>query len=167
MGTMVYFKRILVPTDMSAFSLAAMEYAASLRLLYASTLYILHVGEDPPALLSLHGAGEGNNTGRLLEGYRRDLDKFVADNIPADIKITPVVRIGNPADVIRAFAEEEGVDLIVMATHGRTGLRHIFMGSVAEKVVRLSNIPVLSVKPSPVQDTIIDEKDVENELHLR
>jgi nucleotide-binding universal stress UspA family protein len=68
---------------------------------------------------------------------------------------------------IRKFAEEEGVDLVVIATHGRTGLKHIVMGSVAERTVRHSSIPVLTVKPHPLRETILKNEDVERDLHLR
>ena len=54
-----------------------------------------------------------------------------------------------------------------MATHGRTGVKHVLMGSVAEKVVRLSAVPVLTVKPLPIRESLLREEDVENELHLR
>ena len=166
---MVYFNRILIPTDMSPFSLVALEHAASLRLLYSSSLYMLYVGEETPPLLALHNAefGTPEYKERLLQGFRNDLVAFAAKNVPDDIKITPVVRLGNPADEIKRLAQEEGIDLVVMATHGRTGFKHILMGSVAEKVVRLSNIPVLTVKPRPVQETLLEQKDVESELHLR
>jgi hypothetical protein len=59
------------------------------------------------------------------------------------------------------------VDLIVMATHGRTGVKHALMGSVAEKVVRISTVPVLTVKPFPIRESVLRDEDVENELHLR
>ena len=62
---------------------------------------------------------------------------------------------------------DEHVDLVVMATHGRTGLKHVLMGSVAEKVVRMSTAPVLTVKPRVVREYIIAAEDVEHDLHIR
>jgi len=86
--------------------------------------------------------------------------------VGADIPLVPVVKTGSPAAVIKRFAEEEGMDLIVMATHGRTGLRYILMGSVAERVVRISSVPVLTVKPQPLREAILKREDIETELHL-
>ena len=74
-------------------------------------------------------------------------------NVPAQTRLTAVVRRGMPAEEIKRFAQEEGIDLIVMASHGRTGLRHMVMGSVAERVVRLCSVPVLTVKPHPFRES--------------
>ena len=153
---MMYLRKILVTTDLSEYSLAAMEYASSFGLLYSSNLFLLHVADHR----------EGHH-GRTEEESRKVLDHFVEKRISRDINLVPVVRFGNPALEIRKFAEEEGMDLVVMATHGRTGLRHIVMGSVAEKVVRQSNVPVLTVKPHPLRESILQNEDVEKELHLR
>jgi nucleotide-binding universal stress UspA family protein len=95
------------------------------------------------------------------------LREFVKSSVSSGLNVNTVVRRGTPAEEIIRYAEQEGVDLIVIATHGRTGLRHIVMGSVAERIVRLSNIPVLSVKPGPFRDRILKDEDIENELHLR
>jgi nucleotide-binding universal stress UspA family protein len=166
---MVYIKKILVTTDMSEFSLAALEYASSFGHLFSSAIHLLYVVEPGAPKFSHHGH-EGQHRDprpRSKEEARGILDEFVTKNVNPDIKLAPTVRTGNPADEIRRFAEQEGVDLIVMATHGRTGLRHVVLGSVAEKVVRLSSIPVLTVKPPPMRENILQDEDVEKELHLR
>jgi nucleotide-binding universal stress UspA family protein len=155
-GCLIYFRKILITTDLSEYSLAAMEYASSFGLLYSSTLYFLHVVDSR----------EGHHV-RTEEEAHRALGEFIKQRVPSDVKLVPVVRFGHPSDEIRKFAEEEGVDLVVIATHGRTGLRHIMMGSVAEKTVRHSSIPVLTVKPHPFRESILREEDVEKELHLR
>jgi nucleotide-binding universal stress UspA family protein len=152
---MMYLRKILVTTDLSEYSLAAMEYAASFGLLYSSTLFLLYVIE----------AREGHHGEE--EGARRALDAFIMKHVSPDVRIVPVIRQGNPSFEIRKFAEEEGVDMIIIATHGRTGLRHIVMGSVAERTVRHSNVPVLSVKPRPLREGFLRNEDVEKELHLR
>lgn len=144
-------RRILVTTDLSAHSLEAMEYAASFGLLYTSQLFLLHVVES--------GRSEE-------EGYAA-LSQFAADHLRTEQKVRLIVRSGNAADEIVRFAQEEAIDLIVMATHGRTGLQHMVMGSVVERVVRLASAPVLAVKPQPVREGILREEDVEMELHLR
>ncbi len=152
---MMYLRKILVPTDLSEHSLAAMEYAASFGLLYSSTLFLLYVIDSK----------EGHHRGE--EEARKALDAFILKHISAEISLVPVIRQGNPPFEIRKFAEQEAVDLIVIATHGRTGLRHILMGSVAERTVRHSSIPVLSIKPHPLRESILRNEDVEKELHLR
>jgi universal stress protein A len=153
---MVYLRKILVTTDLSEFSLAAMEYATTFGLLFASQIFLLHVVE-----------GKEGHTRRPEADPQAALEKFILNQINPDIKLIPVVRFGNPASEIKKFAEEEQVDLVVLATHGRTGLKLMVMGSVAEKVVRLSNIPVLAVKPHPMRESILQNEDVEEELHLR
>lgn len=146
----VYLKKILVPTDLSPYSLAAMEFASSFGLRYMSKLYLLHVVE----------------AGHLEEG-KTALKEFAEKNLSPEPRVEPVVKAGNPIVEIMRFAEQEGADIIVMATHGRTGLRHVMMGSVAERVVRHSSIPVLTVKPRPLRENILKDEDVENDLHLR
>jgi nucleotide-binding universal stress UspA family protein len=65
------------------------------------------------------------------------------------------------------YASAEGMDLIIMATHGRTGLAHVVMGSIAEKVVRHSEVPVLTIKPLPLHPTWVKQQDVDEQLHLQ
>jgi nucleotide-binding universal stress UspA family protein len=158
---MVFLKKILVTTDLSDFSMAALEYATSLGTLFTSRLYILHVVD---AREGFHGK-EGHPKNE--EEAHRSLEDFVHAHVPAETRITLVVRKGEAAEEISRFAEQEGIDLIVIATHGRTGLRHMLLGSVAERIVRSSGIPVLTVKPHPFRENILQNEDVEKELHLR
>ncbi len=163
---MIYLRKILVPTDLSEFSLAAMDYASSFGLLYGSRLYMLYV-LDRSVHLPIPGEENRRENAAGSGSAEEALEGFVARHVSRDVRLRTVVRRGTPSEEIRKFAEEEGIDLIVMATHGRTGLRHIVLGSVAEKVVRQAGIPVLTVKPRPLREEIIQEEDIENELHLR
>ena len=95
------------------------------------------------------------------------LAEFVARNVDPDVRLTQVVRTGRAAEEITRFAREENIDLIVMATHGWTGVKHALLGSVAEKVVRYAAVPVMTVKPLPVREALLRDEDIENELHLR
>jgi len=149
----VYLKKILVTTDLSQFSLEALQYAQSFGLLYASRIFLLYVEE--------HGHHRGG------ESAVASLAEFVARNADPDLRLTQVIRTGHAAEEITRFSQEEHVDLIVMATHGRTGVKHALLGSVAEKVVRFSAVPVMTVKPLPVREALLRDEDVENELHLR
>ncbi|MBI5473885.1 MAG: universal stress protein [Ignavibacteriae bacterium] len=166
---MVYLKKILITTDLSEHSAAAFEHAFSLGLLYASKMFVLHVVEEAHARFRLPGHEEDvqqQSTRLEAEGLVK-LNQFVLSHVGTERKIHPIVRIGIPEREILSFAEEEGLDLVVMATHGWTGLKHIVLGSVAEKVVRHSSVPVLTVKPKPMQEPVVRREDVESELHLK
>lgn len=133
-------KTILFPTDFSTLSDAALIHATSLARDSGAKLVILHV-EEPPAA---YGGGEmyyglpEPNTEALAEM----LEKIVPDAIPFEHRMVA----GDPATEIVRVAEEEHADVIVMGTHGRTGLRRLLMGSVAEAVVRRAECPVMTFK---------------------
>ena len=135
-------KRILFPTDFSTASDAGLPLAASLARDMGATLIVLHVEE--PALA--YGGGE------LYYGQTEPdhaaLVRMLHQVKPADPKIPCEHRMlmGDPADEIIKAATDEGVDLIVLGTHGRSGLARFLMGSVAEHVVRKATCPVLTVK---------------------
>lgn len=166
---MIYLKKILIPTDLSEHSLAGFEHAFSLGLLYGSKVYVLYVAPAAPSMLTLYGveADMELQSAHTEEAGVKKLNQFITDHIGSDRKVISVVRSGVAEDEIIRFAEEENVDLIVLATHGWTGMKHILVGSVAEKLVRHSTIPVLTVKPKPMRDEIVRNEDVEKELHLR
>ena len=77
------------------------------------------------------------------KGYEKSLQEVIEHRLPKGLSVHPLVVLGHPVDEILQLAQDQKMDLIVIATHGRTGLPHFFFGSVAEKVVRLSPIPVL------------------------
>jgi nucleotide-binding universal stress UspA family protein len=150
---MVFLRNILITTDLSEYSLAALEYAFTLGLLFGARLTLLHVAE--------HGQYRNEAQAALL------LEEFAARTIDTRIRPELAVRTGHAAEQIRDFAREREMDVIVMATHGRTGIKHALLGSVAQKVVRLSTVPVLTVKPHAVRESLLRFADVEHELHLR
>ncbi len=166
---MVNLKKILVTTDLSEHSAAAFDYAFSFGLLYASKMYVLYVAESAVSPFALYGSDSDKQlyAAQANETSRERLDQFVRSHIGTERKVVPVVRFGVPSEEIIAFAEEERMDLIVMATHGRTGLQHIVLGSVAERIVRRSHVPVLTVKPKKLREDIVRAEDVELELHLK
>jgi nucleotide-binding universal stress UspA family protein len=160
-------KKILVPTDLSELSIAAVDYAASLALTYDAKIYMLYVveGESRHETTPVEPQS-APASGPYEEEGKKELHRFVYWKLREVGGVIEVVRVGKAETEIRRFAEEEGIDLIVMATHGRTGLAHVLMGSVAEKVVRLSSVPVMTVKPESCLGALITEKDVEEDLHL-
>lgn len=164
---MKIIKKILVPTDFSDLSLAAMEYASTFSIIYDAPISVIHVVDKTP-VLGFHTVDLNFET--LLrdaeEKARKDLNLFLSRKLPNHRGIHPVVKRGEAYKEIVKFAEEGKFDLIVMATHGRTGLAHSLMGSVAEKVVRHSSVPVLTVNPLKMEEDLITEEDVKEQLHI-
>jgi nucleotide-binding universal stress UspA family protein len=138
--------KILYPTDFSTTGQTALEMATSLARDRGATLVIMHVEEPPMA----YGGGELYYG--IEEPDREELKRMLAEVRPSDPAVSCEHRlmIGSPATAIIEMAESENVELIVMATHGRTGLLRVLMGSVAEEVVRKAKCPVLTVKPAAV-----------------
>ena len=139
--------KILFPTDFSAFGQEALRWATVLARDTGATLIIAHVEEPPMA----YGGGEMYFPSE--EGDREELRRALVKIVPTDPKVRfeHKLLVGDPASAIVEAAEEENADLIVLGTHGRTGLTRLLMGSVAENVVRKAKCPVLTVKhPSPV-----------------
>jgi nucleotide-binding universal stress UspA family protein len=160
---MFTIKKILVTTDFSDFSIAALEYAFAMATVHEASVHLLYV-VDPRARYAL---GKGSRSAADHEQTARvSMQQFINDTIDEFTVVTPVIRSGVPADEIAQYAREEQIDLIVMATHGRTGLAHALIGSIAEKVIRSSTVPVFVVKPTAVIEKLITEDDVARDLHL-
>ena len=143
--------RILVPTDFSADADAAVVYALRLASAFGASVGLLHVVENPIAAgvwsSEVYTAEIAGLQINLVRDAEERLRKYAAEMGAA---VTSEVRTGPAARVILEFAKEHGVDLIVMGTHGRTGLAHALMGSVAERVVRLARCPVLTLRAETV-----------------
>lgn len=138
----MHAKKIVFPTDFSTSSDAALEHAAGLARDMGGRLLIVHVEEPPLA----YGGGEMYYG--VPEPDHGAVEKMLAKVKPhtADVGYEHHLLIGSPADEIVRFADEQSADLIVMGTHGRSGLRRMLMGSVAEAVVRRANCPVFTFK---------------------
>jgi nucleotide-binding universal stress UspA family protein len=143
------FRIILCPVDFDDNSIAALDLACKLAAQNQARLYILHVAAMPIAASQL--------TPIPLEPYpvwehdaRVRLERTARERLEGRVLYEVVTRSGLPGPVILDVQEELGADLIVMATHGRSGLGHLLLGSVAEKVVRESPKPVLVVRPPGV-----------------
>jgi nucleotide-binding universal stress UspA family protein len=142
--------RILVPTDFSPASDAALEYARALAVRMGASICLVHAFDDPFA----SGAFVGDGTVMMPVDLRRRLEDWareqlavryaaIAETLPG---CSIVMLTGSPAKRIVEQAENIGADLVVMGTHGRTGLGHLFIGSVAERVVRTAKCPVLTTR---------------------
>lgn len=138
-------KTILAPTDFSPASRAALAYASALAHQWDALLLIVHV-EEPVAAIMLN---ENLESPLYPNPETRQLLESVVPN-DAQVRYEHRLALGIAAEEIPRLAEYEKVDLIVMGTHGRTGLTRLLMGSVAEAVVRRATCPVLTVKcPAP------------------
>jgi nucleotide-binding universal stress UspA family protein len=153
------FNRILVPTDFSEPSDAALDYARRLARRFGASLHLLHVIEPIAASGMLSNEMYIGTTPGMYELLVKEAQaKFSARAFPpgrAPGRTTTEVMTGHSAQTIVDYAEDQRIDLIVMGTHGRTGLAHLLMGSVAEHVVRTAPCPVMTVrqgpKPQPVR----------------
>jgi universal stress protein A len=146
---MIDLRRILVPTDFSRYSDVALTYATALAEKFNAELYLLHVVQDlavfvpdavavtPPIALPVE---------QFATAAREALQRVVSEHHLERFKVHPEVREGAPFYEIIRFAKEAQIDLIVMGTHGHTGLVHVLLGSVTEKVVRKAPCPVLTVR---------------------
>lgn len=144
------FKKILVPTDFSAASTFALEYATQLAKRLGASINILHVIEDPFVAGAWSSEIYVAEVPQLRAAIIQEAEKRLENALsPADRKtfsVTSDVMTGSPASTIAKVAEERHIDLIVMGTHGRSGMAHLLLGSVAEKVVRIASCPVLTIR---------------------
>jgi nucleotide-binding universal stress UspA family protein len=137
------YERILVPLDGSGLAEVALPYAEQLARRLGSDIYLIYVSESAEVpqhyvhRFYLQKIGEATK-----EGARR----VVGESAGKAIKIEPTVLVGHPAEEIVDYADKEDVSLIVMATHGRSGIRRWALGSVAEKVVRATDRPVALIR---------------------
>lgn len=139
-------KRILVPTDFSPTSDLAMDYAADLARKLGAAIQLLHV-VDEPSFAAVYPDGYFVDLPALrVQAMDEAQKRFAALAGRVDLDVTTDVQFGRPAVVIADQALARGTDLIVMGTHGRGGVAHLLLGSVAERVVRTAPCPVLTVR---------------------
>jgi len=151
---MIKISRILVPTDFSELGNLAVEYGAAIAEQFHSELEILHVIDDyfalaPEAQLMLPDRHE--YLCDLQAAARAELAKLTATGKHSETHVGRHTTVGRPFEEIVRFAKEHQIDLIVIGSHGRRGISHLLMGSVAERVVRVAGCPVLTVRPDQHQ----------------
>ena len=140
--------RILVPTDFSPAAGAALDSALTLAHEFKATIVLMHVFG-----VTSYDYGDMANRATTdyataLEQVARDaLNRLVASHAKAGVQIAGALYSGTPWEQILQAIEQHGVDLVVIGRHGRTGIAQALLGSVTEKVVRLSPVPVLTVLP--------------------
>ena len=165
------WKSILVPHDFSPCADRALHLAVELAKVHHAEITLLHVSDLPDDLTGdtvVEPPGEGSSlvvADYATRGALRRLD-MIAEPLRREGRLVQTKAVtGTCADEILSAAQELGTDVLVVGTHGRTGLSHFWLGSVAEELVRRATIPVLTVRfPSPQVEPTIEERDAEDEL---
>jgi nucleotide-binding universal stress UspA family protein len=145
---MVRFSSILVATDFSPSSKTALTYGRDLARTFGATLHVLHVADDVMASTGadLWGVQFPEVQARVEELARTNVEAILTEDDRQQLGARGVVRSGPAAAAIVDYAEREQIDLIIVGTHGRSGLPRVIVGSVAERVVRTARGPVLVVR---------------------
>lgn len=149
---------ILWPSDGEKPSLMALKAAVEIAREFKARLYALRVVNQVPPLvlgtayvsMDIKAFDVPLYQQELVKNAEVDLSQTVKEQVPPEIEVVVNVAVGLPAEVINDFAQKNNIDLIVMATHGRTGFSRLMIGSVAEKTIRHSSIPLL-VLPTEVE----------------
>ncbi|KAB2907538.1 MAG: universal stress protein [Ignavibacteriales bacterium] len=151
MAHLANLKQILFPTDFSKYSMAAAEYAVDRAKKYGATIHVLHVVEDFKPILAIRtfDLTQEKIENEMTEQANRQLEECIKDTTEkfGEVNFKKAIRFGVSHAEIVKYAAENDIDLIVIATQGKTGLLHTLLGSVAEKVIRHSDCPVLVITP--------------------
>ena len=142
--------QILVPIDFSGHSRHALRYAIPIAEQFGASLHLVYVVEPTiyPADLGFGQVVYPNFEDELVEKGGEELKTLVREEIGTKVRATTTVRTGKPHQELLLEAEEAGADMIIMATHGHTGVEHMLFGSTAERIVRNAKCPVLTVRPA-------------------
>ncbi|QJB56374.1 universal stress protein [Pseudodesulfovibrio sp. zrk46] len=145
---MADIKKILCAVDFSDYSPMVAEYAAMVGNCVGAKIVVLYVAPSLSQYVGFHVPPSSIESfvGEIVTGAEDTMNEFVKDNFN-DLNVEGKVVTGYPAEEVLAIAEAENADMIVMGTHGRKGIDRILFGSVAEKVVKSSPVPVLTVRP--------------------
>jgi nucleotide-binding universal stress UspA family protein len=147
------FSKIVAATDFSEDSSLALTYTQELAQKFSGEVVLLHVDQPlAPVMMTpeLGPAMDVGAMGRIAEEQRmlaqKELDKIAGKLREGGLKVKVLLKVGSPFLEILHTAQSENADLIVLGTHGRTGLAHVLMGSVAERVVQKAPCPVLTIR---------------------
>jgi nucleotide-binding universal stress UspA family protein len=148
LGAVIEIRTILVPVDFSDNALAVVEWAAHLAEEHDSKLVLFHAYHLPVEFQQLEGAYlPPDFWANVKSEAQQSLSRFETEVRGRSLEVEAVVREGYAATAIVDEAVEIGADLIVIGTHGLSGLKHMLLGSIAERVVQKAPCPVLTVKP--------------------
>ncbi|UCH64180.1 MAG: universal stress protein [Fidelibacterota bacterium] len=152
---MALYRKILLTTDFSDYSKVAIPHAVTIAKQFDSELLVLHVLE--PLLTPVDFAWGPMALSEDWEEQRAEhsekyLNDWIVSELPTDISVKPILAHGTPIREILQTINSHNIDLVIMATHGQTGIAHALFGSTSEKVVRRSPVPVLTVRKSKDHD---------------
>lgn len=155
----IELNKICVPTDFSEQAEHALIYGVTMAKKFSAQLHLLHVVQDiaptvPEPGLAILPTDEIMRN--LEQGAKEGLENLISADVGKDLDIVRNVRHGVPFHEIARYSKAETIDLLVLGTHGRTGLAHFLLGSVAERVVRTSPCPVLTVR-HPEHEFVVPE----------
>ncbi|NLH73006.1 MAG: universal stress protein [Verrucomicrobia bacterium] len=141
-------RRIMVPIDFSEYSVSALRYARAFAQHFGASLILLHVNEPTvfPSELGYAPIAAETLDQQLRDDAHNRLKALAAECALEGLKADAEIRVGRPFNEIVTAAQELDADMIIIATHGFTGLTHVLMGSTAERVVRHARCPVLVVR---------------------
>lgn len=155
---------ILVPTDFGPASQAALDYALELATRFgARQVVVLHTYEIP--IVSFPDGvitATAEMTSRIVDAASYELAKTMERVADRGVSVSSMLREGEPTRVVAKVTEELGADLVVLGTHGRHGLSRVLIGSVAERIVRTSTVPVLTVHAAPAEERAAREGTAPN-----
>jgi nucleotide-binding universal stress UspA family protein len=141
------WKRILAATDFSAYASQAVDYAHALAEKFGAELHVLNVTADVSDAVAKHGTCGTFALGETSDERTEWLKRLMGES--GTVRRVEAVVVGpDVAEGILAYAQKHAIDMIVVATHGRTGWAHFWSGSIDEKVVRCAPCPVLAIRPS-------------------
>lgn len=142
------FKKILFPTDFSEGSAVAASYVADLASKYGAKVYVLHVVYDVAKASGWYLPSVDLEAffSEIHASAEQGLDKFVSDNLGSVADVEKAIVSGLPFEEIVGFVRSKGIDLVVMGTHGRSGIDRVIFGSTAARVVRGAPCPVMTVR---------------------
>ena len=144
----VSISKVLVPIDFSDYSKSALKYAVNFAKIFKADMFLIYVVEPiiyPPDF-SMGQIAIPSVSTEWDERARDELDKLAKTEISSDVYVKTIIKTGKPFVEIIDTATEENIDLIIIATHGHSGVEHILFGSTAEKVVRKASCPVLTLR---------------------
>lgn len=143
-------KEILFPVDLSADNHKILPFVKELAAKLGGNLHVLNVVEDIEGYASFYVPHTSLDklSGEVVNAASQKLSEFAAQHLADMGHITTKVVMGDPARLIVDYVKENGIQVVVMGTHGRTGLEHVIFGSVAEKVVKNSPVPVMTINPN-------------------
>ena len=158
---MIVLRHILVATDFGPAADAALTYGRALARNFGARLHVLHVAEN----FFLRPTAADPHT--LKAAVMQRLDALLSDDDRRAFQAHATLETSDhPADAIIDYARQAGIDLVIMGTHGRTGVSQLFVGSVAERVVRTAPCPVLTVKHPEHEFVLPDAADTQQEARL-